>query len=69
MSSKQAARERRASERAQRERCNRPASLCSYAGTAVAPASRKAGMRTSAIAACRRLMIGWSVVVGTEAAA
>jgi hypothetical protein len=54
MSREQAARERRASERAQRERRNRPAALCSCAGTVVPPASREAGMRPAANAPGRR---------------
>ncbi len=68
MSSKQAARKRRASERAQQERCNRPASLCSFAGTGATPASRAAGMRTTAIATGRRHQGGWNFDTEKEAA-
>jgi hypothetical protein len=54
MSSKQTARKRGASERAQLERRNEPASLCSFAGTAVTPVPHFLGMRTTANTVGRR---------------
>jgi len=54
MSREQAARKRRAPERAQCTRRSAPAPLCSFAGTAAPPAPRHAGMRPAAIGAGRR---------------
>jgi hypothetical protein len=69
MSSEQAARKRRASERAQRTRRSAPAALCSFAGTGASPAPREAGMRAAANASSRRQHGGKDRGNGTEAAA
>jgi hypothetical protein len=61
MSSKQAARKRGASERAQVERCNEPAPLCSFTGTAVTPVPHAVGMRTPANAVRSRHDSAWTV--------
>ena len=54
MNCKQTARKRSASERAPLKRRNEPASLRSFAGTAVTPVPREVGMRTSVNAAGHR---------------